>query len=242
METIKKIILLIIFCVFALGVVSCQPQPKNVDTISAAGHAEMTIMPDVARVYAGISILKPTAAQAQAEADKVVNKILDGLRYKGIAENDIETDTLVLYEERVWDEKEAQTKSVGWRATQTLKIKTKDLTKVGDVVDVAVNNGANQINSIEFYLSTAREDESKAKVLALATQNAKKKAQTIADNVGVKLERVVSASESNYGYVPYQYTMANNMGKDAVQESTTVLPKSVTVSADMTLVYAINQA
>ncbi|MFA6089728.1 MAG: SIMPL domain-containing protein [Candidatus Woesearchaeota archaeon] len=132
-------------------------------------------------------------------------------------------------------------KSVGWRATQILKIKTNDLTKVGSIVDVAVNNGANQINSIEFYLSTSKDDDSKQLVLAKSTQNAKNKAQTIANNLGVKLDKIVSASESNYGYIPYMYTLKNNIGTAAVMESTKVMPSDVTVSADMTLVYAIKQ-
>ena len=71
--------------------------------------------------------------------------------------------------------------------------------------------------------------------------NCQYKAQTIADSLNVKLGNVVSASESNYGYTPYMYTMANNIGKAAVAESANVLPSAVTVSADMALVYAIKQ-
>ncbi len=238
MKIINGLLCLLILLLFLGG---CQTTTKDTDTINVAGHADMTIAPDLARVYAGISILKPTAAEAQAEADKAINSIIDGLRYKGIAERDIETENLNLYEEKEWFEKGSQMRSMGWRAAQTLKIKTADLAKVGDIVDVAVNNGANQINSIEFYLSTAKDDESKQLVLAKATQNAKKKAQTMADNLEVQLGKIVSASESNYGYMPYRYTMANNVGMEAVKESATVMPSDVTVSADMTLVYAIKQ-
>jgi len=234
-------LLIVGLLMLSILLVGCQTSPKDAETINVAGHAEMTVAPDLAKVYAGISILKPTAAAAQAEADRVINAIIDGLRYKGIAESDIETETLNLYEEKVWVEKESQTKSVGWRATQTLKIKTDDLTKVGDIVDVAVSNGANQINSIEFYLSTTKEDESKQLVLAKATQNAKNKAQTMADSLGVRLDKIVSASESNYGYMPYRYAMANNVGMEAVKESANVMPSDVAVSADMALVYAIKQ-
>lgn len=228
---------LLLITIFLLG---CQTTP-NPDTINVAGHAEMTVAPDLAKVYAGISILKPTAAEAQAEADRAINAIITGLRTKNIAESDIETENLNLNEEKEWIQNESQMRSMGWRATQTLKIKTSDLTKVGDIVDVAVTNGANQINSIEFYLSTTKDDQSKQLVLAKATQNAKNKAQTMAENLGVKLDKIISASESNYGIVPYKYMMANNVGAAAVSESAKVLPSDVTVSADMTLVYSITQ-
>ncbi|MFA6460925.1 MAG: SIMPL domain-containing protein [Candidatus Woesearchaeota archaeon] len=239
MKIINGLFILSLMALLVLGV-GCQTFTKNTDTINVAGHADMTVAPDLAKVYAGISILKPTAVEAQTEADRIVSTIIDGLRYKGISERDIETETLNLYEEKEWSQKGLQV-SMGWRATQTLKIKTNDLTKVGDIVDVIVQSRGNKINSIEFYLSTSKDDESKQLVLATATQNAKKKAQTMADNLGVKLDKIVSASESNYGYVSYKYTMANNMGLSAVQESAKVMPSDVTVSADMTLVYSIKQ-
>lgn len=238
MKIINRFIGVLVLLIFLAG---CQIDPADKETINVGGHAEMTVMPDLAKVYAGYSVVKPTAADAQAEADKVTNAIVDGLRYIGISENDIETENLILYEERVWVEADSQMKNVGWRATQNLKIKTGDLTKVGDIVDVAVKNGANQINSVEFYLSASKDDDSKQLVLAKATQNAKSKAQTMADSLGVKLDKIVSASESNYGYRPFEYNMMNKDGAAAVSESAKVLPRDVSVSADMTLVYSIKQ-
>jgi hypothetical protein len=242
-NTIKNLTGLGIFSLLILSIflVSCQTTPKNPETITVAGHAEMTVAPDRAKVYTGISILRPTAAEAQAEANKVITAIVVGLKNKGIAESDIETENLNLNEEKEWNQNESQMISVGWRATQTLKIQTTDLRKVGDIVDVAVQNGANQINSIEFTLSTAQDDASKQAVLAQATQIAKKKGQTMADTLGVKLDKIVSASESNYAITPYRYMMTNSVGMDAVSESAKVLPSDVMVSADMTLIYAIKQ-
>lgn len=244
----------ILMSVLVLGLVlaGCQSS-ENISTINVNGHAEMTVSPDTARVYVGVNILKPTAEEAQDEANRVVNAIIDNLRYEGISKSDIETETLQLYEERDWvyikpepvydDEiyyEERPTEvSRGWRAIQTLKVKTTDLDMVGDIVDVAVRNGANQINYIEFYLSSAKEDEYKHEVLAMASENAKSKAETMADSLGARLVRIKSASESNWGYSPYRYSMANDAGVPAVQESATVLPKDVSVSADISLVYEI---
>jgi uncharacterized protein YggE len=233
-----------LFTVFLLTLfflVSCQIPAKNAETITVTGHAEMSAMPDLARVYTGISILKPTAIEAQGEANKVINAIVNELKFKGILESDIETENLNLYEEKIWIDKESQMKNIGWKATQILKIKTDDFRKVGDIVDVAVNNGANQINSIEFYLSTSKEDESKKLILAKATKNAKSKAETIATSLDVSLDKIISASESNYGYVPYKHMMANSIGDAAISESARIMPSDVIVSADMSLSYSIKQ-
>ena len=222
--------------VILLVLAGCQQKDGN--TINVDGSSEITAKPDKAEVWAGISILENTAEEAQNEANKVINAIIDGLRYKGISEQDIQTESLNLYEERTWEDGESKT--VGWRATQTLKVKTTDLTKVGTIVDIAVNNGANQINNINFGLSEAKEQEYKKQALAEATKNAKAKAETIAESLGVKLGKIKSVSESSFNYIPYMYAMEKAAGAPAVAEAATVMPQDVTVTATISLVYNIN--
>ena len=230
-----KTILLTLFVIALIALTGCQQREEN--TINVQGDSELTFKPDKAEVWVGISILKPNATAAQNEANKVINDIVDGLRYKGIKEEDIQTENLNLYEEKEW--KDGETKSVGWRATQTLKIKTTDLTKVGIIVDVAVNNGANQINSINFGLSEEKEKEYKKQALTEATKNAREKAETIAESLGVKLGKVKTVSESNFYYRPYVYAMAKASGVEAIQEAATVLPSDVTVTANINIVYTV---
>ena len=54
----------------------------NTSTLSAQGASELVERPDMVRVWVGVSILKPKAQDAQNEADKITNDIIDGLRYK----------------------------------------------------------------------------------------------------------------------------------------------------------------
>lgn len=230
----KHIIAGILLMVLLVG---CQQQEGN--TINVEGNAEITVEPDQAEVWAGISIVKDTAEEAQTEANKVINAIIDGLRYKGISEDDIETERLNLYEEREWSRDEGS-KLVGWRASQTVKVKTTDMDKVGIIVDIVVKNGANQINNINFGLSEELEQQYKKQALAEATKNAKSKAETIAESLDVKLGKIKSVSESSFQYRPYIYTMeAKAAGAPAVEEATVVMPKDVTVTARISLIYNI---
>ena len=233
-EVNKMKYVLIVFIIALIALTGCQ-QGEN--TIDVAGNSEISADPDEAEIFAGISILKPTAEEAQAEANKVINDIIDSLKNKEISEDDIETERLNLYEEKTWENKKSRV--IGWRATQTLKIKTTDLTKVGLIVDVCVSNGANQISSINFGLSEEKEQEYKQEALAKATKNAKAKAETIAESLGVRLGKIKTVSESQYYYQPYRYAMAEITGIEAVKESTQVLPKDVTVTANINLVYYV---
>ncbi len=230
----KKTILA--FLVIALvALTGCQ---QEANTINVGGDAELTIEPDQAEVWAGISIVKDTAEEAQAEANKVINEMIDGLRYKGISEEDIETERLSLYEERTWTRDEGS-KVIGWRASQTLKIKTTDLDKVGEIVDIAVSSGANQVNNINFQLSDAREKEYKQKAIAQATQNAKEKADTIAQSLGVRLGKIKTVSEANYYARPYAVALDAKGGAEMIEEAASVMPRDVTVTANINLVYHV---
>lgn len=228
-------ILGILLIVMLIGLTGCQ-QTDEEHTLNAQGTSELTFDPDEAEVWAGISIVKDTAEEAQSEANKVINAILDGLRYKGISEDDIETESLNLYEERTWTEDEGQ-KVIGWRASQTLKVKTTDLTKVGTIVDVAVNNGANQINNINFGLTEEKEQEYKKQALSEAAKNAKEKAEILAESLGAKLGKIKTVSESNFYYMPYRYDMVKAAGELAVEEAAAVMPSDVKVTANVNIVY-----
>ena len=239
-----KTILFVILAIALVAVTGCiqVPQnPKEDNTINVQGTSELTVKPDKAEVWVGISILNSTAAEAQNQANIVINNIIAGLKNKGFSEADIQTDQLSLYEERTWNNN-GESKVVGWRATQTLKVKTTNLTKVGTIVDVAVNNGANQIQNIQFGLSDAKEKEYKKQALTEATTNAREKAETIAESLGVKLGTVKTVSESNYYSYPYVYSMKNAAaGADSISEASSVLPSDVSVTANINIVYTVGK-
>lgn len=234
----KKIIFSVLIISLLLALTGCiNLGEKEGNTINVQGDSEINVDPDEAEVWIGASFIKDTAEEAQNEVNTVINDVVDGLRYKGITEDNMETTQLSLYEDYTWDD--GTRESIGWRATQTLKVKTTDLTKVGTIVDVAVDNGANQINNINFQLSEAKEQEYKKQALTEAAKNAKDKAETIAESLGVKLGSIKTVSESNYYFAPYRYALAEASGDAAVKEAATILPSDVTVTANIAIIYNV---
>ncbi len=226
-----------ILAVLLIALAGCEPSQQN--TISVTGDSEIKVDPNQAEVWAGYTIVKDTAEAAQADVNSVVGAMISGFKTEGIADKDIETQQLSLNEEREWTE--TGSKSLGWRATQTLKITTADMEKVGKIVDIAVANGANQINNIDFSLTPDKEQEYKQQALADATANAKSKAETIAASLGATLGKIVSVSEAQYYYTPYRYAMAETAGIAAPKEAASVNPQQVSVTGQISLVYAVKQ-
>lgn len=210
----------------------------SVSTIQSQGTSELTVAPDLSRITIGVSILKNDSKSAQAEENKAISDIIESLKQIGISSSDIETENINLYEEKQWD-KDGGEKSLGWRATQNLKIKTANFSKLGDIVDVSVNNGANQINSIEFYLSSAKQQEYKRKAIEEATKDARLKAESMAEGSSGKLGRIKSLTQNDYYATPYYYSMKNNAGVAAARESATVMPEDVKVTANINVVYEL---
>ena len=231
-------LLVIVVVVLLLLYIKTPTTPsEQKSTLSVQGTSELTYDPDQATAYLGVSILKPNANDAQTESNKIINAIIDSLNDNGISEKDIETENLNLYEEKVYIASGYE--SNGWRANQNLKIKTKDFSKVGLIVDLAVKAGANQINNIAFGLSPEKEKEYKQDSIEDATKTARDKATVLAKSSGAKLKGIISISESGFYIQPYLYNMAGKGISTAVSESTRVLPKDVTVTSTVNIVYEI---
>lgn len=242
-------IIIVFMIILSVFVYNYYYNPQNLSTIQSQGSYYTTVTPDLAKVWVGVTVLKPTAKEAQDEENEIIQNIINSLVNQGIPLSDIETDSISLYEEscaypveiyssyRYPDEK---CNGSGYRATQNLKIKTNDFSKVGTIVDIAVNNGANQIYNVEFYLSSAKENQYKQNALSEATKNARQKAEAMAEGSGAKLGRVISISENQYYTMPYSYGMKNNLaGQAAIDEASTILPQGVSVSADVNVVYGL---
>ncbi|RZN45546.1 DUF541 domain-containing protein [archaeon] len=204
--------------------------------LSVTGTTQMAVEPDLVEVSVGVSVLRPTAAEAQEAEDMAINDIVDGLIALGIPEEDIETSQISLHEEQRWIREEMET--VGWRASQTLTVSSTDLTLAGPIIDTAVQNGANKINGVTFSLTEESKQSYQDEALTAAAQRARDKAEAIAEGLGVSLGNVKTVRESSAYIVPYDYR--ESVLKDEMSDApAVVLPGDVTVTGTISVDYII---
>jgi hypothetical protein len=79
-------------------------------------------------------------------------------------------------------------------ASNVVEVTTDDLGAVGDLLDTAVEAGANQVEGIRFELTN--QEELLAQAREAAWEDAEQKAQQLADLAGVTLGNVISINES----------------------------------------------
>lgn len=164
---------------------------------------------------------------------------MDALKNAGIDSKDIETSSYSVQEEFQWNDTLRKSESVGYRTTNSILVKVRDLGKVGSIIDVAVQAGANSVSGVSFLLTDATEASLKTLALQEAAANAKEKAQSIATGLDIGVGQVYSASESSNYVVPYY---AKTVAMDSAAGSaapTPISPGDIEYSATVSVQFEI---
>jgi len=214
---------------------------KEPSKITVQGNYEKEIMPDKAELWFGVETNSTSANEAQDRNKNITQSIINALKKAGVPESDMETINYNMYPKQIWDEKTSTYKTDGYIVSNTIKLNTKDFSKIGSYIDIAVKNGATNINSVSFSLSKETETIEKAEALKKASLAAKSKAESMVEPLGAKIIRLVSVSESNFYYRPYDYMLKGGTMMEVASNAmaTPILPSKVSITADVTVVYEI---
>jgi uncharacterized protein YggE len=173
--------------------------------ISATG--EVSRVPDVAIISAGVVTRASTATAAIQDNANRMERIRAALKRAGIADRDIQTSSINLNPDYRYEEGKAPVLT-GYQASNTLSIRFRDIRNSGEILDALVAQGANQINGPSLTIDNpdAALDEARTKAIAVG----RKRAELYARSLGMRVVRLLAVSE-NGGYSappPMPYAMA----------------------------------
>ena len=213
------------------------PPPR---TIRVRGEAVVKTVPDRARISVSVTTRAATAKEA-SEANAVSSKaVLEKLRAAVAAPGEVKTAGYELGAEYDYSQNRGpgrESALVGYIATNRFAIVSADLAGLGTLIDAAVASGANQIDSIAFFLDD--EASVRRKALLEAGIRARAEAETVAESLGVALGEVLDAtSEQPSGPQPV-FGREKAMMMDAAAPSTEVVPGSLEVEAGVSVTFAI---
>ncbi len=211
--------------------------PVERNTITIMGEGKVSVMPDIANVQVGTVIERPTVSAAQQENTRIMNALNDRLAAFGVAKADMQTASYSI--QPVYDYTKGKQTLRGYQVSQSLRLKIRELDKIGDILGAAGELGANQVGGIDFTVDQPEAIKQRARMLAL--ENAKTKAAALAEVVGVELRRVVSFGENvtePYYNAPYaEKAMAFGIGGAA--PAPTIQPGSAEYVLDVNVTYEI---
>jgi uncharacterized protein len=165
--------------------------------INATG--EVTRVPDVAIISAGVVSRAPTASAALQDAANRMQRVLAALKRGGVEARDIQTSNVSLNPEYRYPDNQAP-QLVGYTATNNVTIRFRDIRNSGKILDALVGEGANQISGPNLVVDKpeAALDEARAKAIAIG----RARADLYARSLGMRVARIVAVTESGGYAVP----------------------------------------
>ncbi len=197
----------IIALVLGIIAVSKNSNQYGSNVISVTGEAEVTAVPDIASVGFTVRAEGKDMVEAQTIVTERGDAIIKALREKGIEEKDIKTVSYTSNPKYEWEQTKCLTgycpgnqKLVGYEVAHSMTVKIRDIAMAGDIVSLI---GAQKVDSMygpNFTIDDDRDVMSEARAEAIA--QAHEKAEMLAEQLDVKLGKVVDFYENNNAPIP----------------------------------------
>jgi uncharacterized protein len=229
MRLVSAAVLAVSATAAGLGAQESRPLVPQI-VVSATG--EVKVAPDKATISIGVQSRATTAAAAsQANAQKQ-RAVIDAIKAKGVAGEQISTSNFNVIPETRYDQAGQQApRTTSYLVINTVSVELKRVDLVGPVIDAVLAAGANQINSLSFGVQSA--DSARRVALASAVAKARADAEVIARAAGGSLGPMIEliAQESSMRPpIPFMRDMAMAAQK---LESTPVEAGMETVTASV---------
>ncbi len=198
--------------------------------ITVTGTGSARTVPDVSDWSFGVQADADTATAALKEAGQATRRIVAALRDHGVSKDDLRTEQVSLYPTMSNDGRTV----TGYSASSSVSATVRDISKAGAVVDAAVAAGANQVSGPMLRVSDSKAQYQSAVTAAL--DDARARAQAIADKAGVTLGAPVAIIEGGGGGYPVPVYEAEALRASDIA----VEPGTQEISATLTVTFAIS--
>jgi uncharacterized protein YggE len=174
---------------------SAGPAEAEANQIEVSGSAAVLVQPDFASVDIGVLSSDPVASAALKANSEKMARVVAAIKALGISETALQTSnfSIAAVHPKIGNSYEDDdTRTVAYKVTNKLSVHITDMGKVGDVIDAAIDAGANSSNSVAFGVKDRASYADKA--LAEAVKDAHHRAEVMAATENVKVGRVLSMS------------------------------------------------
>ena len=180
-------------------------ESASTERIVVVGQGSVDLAPDMAVLALTVTREAKTARAALDANSSAIADVIKAMRAKGIAERDLQTSNFSIQPKyaqlpRQSSGERPAPQVAGYTVRNSLSVRVRDISKVGEVLDESVSLGVNEGGGIMFTNDDPSPALSQARIKAV--QDARKKAGTLAEAAGVRVGRVLEISEQSYNPGP----------------------------------------
>ena len=229
-----------------VGLCGCSPSNTTLGEINlnsqqegiwVAGQGKVTAVPDLVILRLGVVAQEVSVAEAQTQAAEAMIKVMAALTDSDVAEKDIQTQYFSIRQVTRWDRETEQEVVIGYRVTNKVTAKIRDIDRVGSIIDAVAEAGGDltRIDSIDFSVDdpSAYYEEARGKAMA----DAKAKAEQLAE-LGMFMCFWLKAGTEGIQIPPIYPRMYETAGAAPVPE-TPISPGEMEIPLTVQVAYSI---
>lgn len=200
---------------FAMPFAARAAEPQPVPRILVIGEGEAAAAPDMAMLSLTVLRSGDTARQALDANTAAMNEVIAALKAKGIEARDLQTSSFSVNPRWFYpvnpdgSPKNEPPKITGYDVSNSLTVRVRDLSKVGDILDTSVTLGVNQGGTVSFVNDDTTAILTSARKAAMA--DALSRAKTLTEAAGASVGKILEISEQNFRPQPMPMMEAKAM-------------------------------
>jgi len=209
------IVIVVAFCALNLSVTSVADDDAMVPRILVTGEGSTDLAPDMAVLALTVSRQAETARSALDANSSAMNEVLSAMKAEGIEARDLQTSGFSIQPNYFHPPKQPSGKReppriIGYTVRNSLTVRVRDISSVGNILDKSVSLGVNEGGNIRFTNDDPSDAITQARVKAV--KNAILKANTLAEAAGVKTGKLLQISEQSFNPRPMPMARAEMSG------------------------------
>lgn len=220
---------LVLLCAALPVAVAAEPANPDRRSIHVSGQAQIQVVPDMATLQMGVDQVDAEIAAAEAHANQALSRFLKQARKLGIAERDLQAAGQQVSAEYEWLNEPRQRRLVGYRVSRDVAVIVRDLRQLGPVLQAATAAGLNRIGNPDLASGAAEALEKQA--LELAADDAKARANLVAQRLGARLGPVRNIHVQDQGNRPVPMKMMARM--ESASSDMPVAAGEISISATL---------
>lgn len=230
---------LLVVCVSIMGTATANMDDYDEKVLYVSGIGKVTASPDRAMVSLAVETENDNVKNAQHENAARMNAIINAIKTLGLTSDDLKTTGYNIISLREVSSNILDRDKPFYRVTNTLLVTVKDIEKVGEIIDIAIESGSNRVNFISFTLSDEKQLELRSQALSAAVQQARRDADAVADALEMSVKDVKEVNVAG-SYIPVRYS-GDFQKEDVIpfEVPTPIEPDTVDVTATVSITYII---